>query len=68
MNREKLQLALGIMSGRIVAIAGREQYELLGLEYDPDFVFFTCKDRNWLGSLRRCAEDILLEALCEHST
>ena len=64
-DTKRLQLALGILSGRIETIAGREQYNLLGLEYDPDFAFFTRKGKDWLNLLRRRAEDILLEALSE---
>ena len=65
MNRKKLQLALGIISGRIEALANREQYELLGLVYDPDHHYYTRKGKNWANSLRIRAEDILLEALSE---
>lgn len=67
MNRKKLQLALAILSGRIDSLANREQYELLGLEYNPEHNHFTRKDRGWRDLLRRRAEDILLEALSEHS-
>lgn len=65
MNRKKLQLALGIISGRIEALANQEQYELLGLEYDFDHHHYTRKGNHWLNLLRRHAEDILLEALSE---
>ena len=65
MDTEKLQLALGIMSGRVTTIVGRKQYELLGLEYSPDHAHFTLKGTGWANTLRRRAEDILLEALSE---
>jgi hypothetical protein len=66
MNDKKLRLALSILSGRIESLADQEEYELMGLTYDPAFAYFTLKSESWINELRRRAEDILLEALVGH--